>query len=290
MRKQLILMPCLLCFFIYTHLTADSTYWDSSIVRAYVHNSDLQRRWAWSFLAPSLCQLRGDEQILDIGCGDGKITADISRFVPRGGVLGIDPSKSMIEWAVKQYCSKEYPNLSFQEGGFLEPNTSDRYDLIISNCALQHCLDKHEALNNIAGLLKPDGKLLVTVPVIDNSAWREARKTIQTSSKWAVYWEHTSPISFLGCEDYRKLLQEASFLPLRIEKISTTDPFVDREEFLHFCLGTFPPVVPRSLATEFYNEIIDEYIRLSPSVLQQNGVLEARFGRIEIEAKIFITP
>ena len=54
-------------------LTADDTYWDSGLVRAYVHNSELQQRWAWAFLASNLRHLKGDERILDVGCSDGKI-------------------------------------------------------------------------------------------------------------------------------------------------------------------------------------------------------------------------
>jgi len=70
---------------------ADVSYWDGDIVRAYVHNLELQRRWAVAFLAPHLRAARGDERILDIGCGDGKVTADIAKFILEGEVIGIDP-------------------------------------------------------------------------------------------------------------------------------------------------------------------------------------------------------
>jgi ubiquinone/menaquinone biosynthesis C-methylase UbiE len=71
-------------------LNAHTSYWKDHMIRAYVHNSELQRRWAWAFLAPHLKEVSSDANILDIGCGDGKITADISKFVPEGKVVGID--------------------------------------------------------------------------------------------------------------------------------------------------------------------------------------------------------
>ena len=40
--------------------------------------------------------LEGAERVLDIGCGDGKITAEIAARVSRGSVLGVDPSRDMI--------------------------------------------------------------------------------------------------------------------------------------------------------------------------------------------------
>lgn len=267
-----------------TPLAADDTYWDSKLVRAYVHHSDYQRRSAWAFLAVNLQQLKGNERILDMGCGDGKITADVSKFVPQGTVLGIDPSKPMLTWACKQYCSLEYPNLTFQEGGFLEPNISHSFDIIISNCALQHCSNQSQAFENFAKLLKPKGKLWAWIPTMDNAAWKQARHTVQALPKWECYWHNILPRKFLTVEECAELLKGVNLSPQRIEKIETRDPFIDREEFLNFLLGTFTPAVPLKMAREFYEELIDEYLRLLPAAMNPNGVIEARFGRIEIEA------
>jgi trans-aconitate 2-methyltransferase len=284
MLRNFVLILYAFHFYIPTHLPADDTYWDSSIVRAYVHNSDMQRRWAWAFLAPNLQKLKGDEHILDIGCGEGKITADVSRFVPQGSIIGIDPSKPMLGWAKRQYSSTEYPNLTFQEGGFLEPNISGTFDVVVSTCALQHCRNKPQALENVAKLLKPNGKLWIMVPAIDNEAWKQSAKNIQTSPKWACYWENMIPREYLTVDQFVQLLQEANFHVERVEKIQTVDPFVDREELVNFLIGTFTPAVPSDLAREFYNERIDEYLKLLPEALRPNGVIEVRFGRIEIEA------
>lgn len=284
MFKKSMLALCVFHFCILAYLSAEDSYWDSRLVRNYVHNSDLQRRWAWAFLAPNLQKLKGDEQILDIGCGDGKVTADISKFIPQGTILGIDPSTSMLDWAKKQYCALEYPNLSFQEGGLLDPNVSQTFDIVISNCAIQHCSDQPQAFQNLANLLKTGGKLWILIPTMDNEAWNQARKTIQASPKWSCYWQNIMPRKFLTIEEFTSLLQQANLNIQRIEKIKTADPFVDREEFLAFLLGTFNPAVPSDMAKEFFNEMIDEYIRLLPDVLKSNGVLEVRFGRIEAEA------
>jgi trans-aconitate methyltransferase len=189
----------------------------------------------------------------------------------------------MIDWAQKQYCVEEYPNLTFQEGGFLEANMSGPFDVIISNCALQHCSNQSGAFENLTKLLKPNGKLWLMVPS-NNSAWKEARKIVQKSPKWASYWENVLPRQFLSIEEYVELLKKANFFPQRIEKIQTKDPFIDKEEFLNFLLGTFNPAVPSDMARKFYDEMINEYLQLLPDALQANGVVEARFSRVEIEA------
>lgn len=284
MFKRSLLSLCFVNLSFQAQLQADETYWDAKLVRSYIHNSELQRRWAWTFLAPNLKQLQGNESVLDIGCGDGKITADISKFVPEGTILGIDPSVAMIEWAQKQYCSLEYPNLSFQMGGFLENNLSESFDVIISNCALQHCSNQIQALQNAATLLKPGGRLWIMIPAIDNEAWKQARKTLQTAPRWADYWVNMTPRKFFTVEECSELLKTIGLKTQRIEKVKTNDPFVDREEFLHFLLGTFTPAVPPEMAKTFFNELIDEYLRLLPEAENSEGVIQARFGRIEIEA------
>lgn len=284
MLKKLVFVFYVFQICVCAYLQADDTYWDTRLVRLYVHNSELQRRWALAFLASNLQQLNGDEKILDIGCGDGKITADVSKFIPQGHILGIDPSVPMLSWAKKQYSVVEYPNLTFHAGGFLESNTSESFDVIISNCALQHCSDQLQAFKNLSKLLKPNGKLWIMVPALDNQAWKQARKIVQTSPKWASYWKNIPPRKFLTIEEYRKLLSEVGLELQRIERIQTQDPFIDREEFLNFLLGTFTPAVPTDQARDFYNEMIEEYIRLLPEAINTEGVIEVRFGRIEIEA------
>lgn len=57
---------------------------------------------------------QGHEKVLDVGCGDGAITALIAAFVPNGYVLGVDSSANMIDFATKSY-SDLYPNLAFEQ-------------------------------------------------------------------------------------------------------------------------------------------------------------------------------
>jgi trans-aconitate 2-methyltransferase len=65
--------------------------------KEYSKNSTNQYAWGQE-LIPKLT-LKGNEALLDIGCGDGKITAELAKCLPRGIVLGIDNSKEMINLA-----------------------------------------------------------------------------------------------------------------------------------------------------------------------------------------------
>ena len=77
----------------------------------YAANSVVQQTWARELIAR--LKLRGGEHILDVGCGDGKVTAEIANAVPRGSVTGIDASAEMIGFARKTFPAKRFPNLEF---------------------------------------------------------------------------------------------------------------------------------------------------------------------------------
>lgn len=267
----------------------DASYWDETLVSSYVHHSELQRRWAWSFLAQHLKDLKGDEQVLDVGCGDGKITADLSKFVPYGFVVGIDISNPMISWARRQYHPLDYFNLAFLEGGFLSLPEDGPYDLILSCCAFQHCSNQKQALIELSHQLTPEGKLLILVPAppsLTNPAWNQARINIQNSPKWSSYWENYLPRKFPSIEQFRELLESTGFDPVKIEMVPTMDPFNNIQELLYWMEGTFTPIVPQEMRREFYLEWIQEYLRIDPEAFSANGVVFARLGYITIEARI----
>ena len=81
---------------------------------AYAANSAVQQSWARELITK--LKLRGDEHILDVGCGDGKVTAELARAVPRGVVVGMDASGEMISFAQKTFPAKKNSNLKFQTG------------------------------------------------------------------------------------------------------------------------------------------------------------------------------
>ena len=75
---------------------------------SYFYYSDLQR--VFSERALSKFSFVGNESILDVGSGDGKVTVSLSFRVPEGKVLGVDTSWPMLSFAKTKYPEKIYPN------------------------------------------------------------------------------------------------------------------------------------------------------------------------------------
>src|SRR5271170_7561241 len=97
----------------------------------YAANSVVQQIWARElFVRLNLC---GDEHILDVGCGDGKVTAEIAGAVPRGSATGTDTSPQMIAFAKKTFPPEKFPNLGFQVMDARKIKFPRRFDLVFSN-------------------------------------------------------------------------------------------------------------------------------------------------------------
>ena len=102
--------------------------------------------------------LKGSERILDIGCGDGKITAAVARRVPHGSVLGIDASREMIAFASSNFLQD---NLHFENVDVRALTRRDEFDLILSFNALHWVVDQAAALRTIHTALKPTGRAIL---------------------------------------------------------------------------------------------------------------------------------
>src|SRR5689334_23006402 len=88
-------------------MTLQAVQWNA---QDYAEHS--QGQYGWGLSNVERLALRGTEWVLDIGSGDGKLTAEIARRVPGGRVLGVDNAANMVEFA-RQSHATEFSNLSF---------------------------------------------------------------------------------------------------------------------------------------------------------------------------------
>jgi trans-aconitate 2-methyltransferase len=74
--------------------------------------------------------LLGFERVIDIGCGDGKVTAAIASTMPNGTVTGIDSSPEMIGFAQQHFPKTCHPNLTFIRMDARYLTFSEEFDII----------------------------------------------------------------------------------------------------------------------------------------------------------------
>ncbi len=164
------------------------TEWDA---RSYNRVSALQRWLAEKSLAS--LTLDGGERVLDLGCGDGTITAEIAGRVPRGSVLGVDASHAMVTFASERFSRTTHPNLAFQVGDAAQLDVGDRFDLIVSFNCLHWVRDQAAALGGIRAALAPSGRTHLRL-VCEGSrrSLEDVIEDTRSTAAWAPYFPRPS--------------------------------------------------------------------------------------------------
>lgn len=104
-------------------------------------------------------ELRGDETVLDAGCGSGRVTRLLLERLPRGRVIAVDASPAMAARAREEL--REVARVAVREADLtrLRVAPGERVDAVFSNATFHWVLD-HEALfAALAGALRPGGRI-----------------------------------------------------------------------------------------------------------------------------------
>lgn len=258
--------------------------WDAE---DYARHSSAQQSWARELIKK--LNLRGDETVLDIGCGDGKVTAELVALLPDGEILGIDNSAAMLDLARYNFPWSSYPNLSFQERDARELVCEQEFDLIFSNAALHWVQDHLPVLTGISRALRLGGCTLLQMAGKGNAAAILAvlDEIIQTQ-EWQQYFvDFTFPYGFYGPELYTMWLKKAGLHPLRVELIAKDMSYPDRAGLEGWVRTTWLPYterIPVEQRAAFITDLVDRYLAKHP--LDSQGQVHVGMVRLEVEASL----
>src|SRR5262245_34325089 len=190
------------------------TEWHAS---AYNRQSSLQQAMAEEQL--DWLTLSGNERVLDIGCGDGKITAEIAGRVPRGSVLGVDPSHDMIAFASNRFTTPAHANLRFEVADARRLAYRNVFDLVVSFNALHWVPEQDAALRAIRSALKPNGRaLLRMVPAGPRESLEDVIEEIHQRPRWiGSFANFRRPYVHFTPEEYRALAEAARLRVVRLD-------------------------------------------------------------------------
>ncbi|MGB5686941.1 MAG: methyltransferase domain-containing protein [Candidatus Electrothrix sp.] len=253
----------------------------------YARHSSAQQGWARELM--SKLDLQGYEAVLDIGCGDGKITAEIAALLPDGEVLGVDNSEDMLDLAREEFSWAEHPNLSFQQRDARELAYQAEFDIIFSNAALHWLQDHRPVLIGISRALKLEGRILLQMAGTGNAASLLAvLDELIVAEEWQQYFvDFTFPYGFYGPELYSILLKEAGLHPVRVELIPKDMSYPDRAGLEGWVRTSWLPYterVPIERREAFIIELVDRYLAEYP--VDSKGYVHVSMMRLEVEASL----
>ncbi len=200
--------------------------------------------------------------LLDVGCGDGRITAAVAARIPEATVVGLDPSPRMI--AVAPAAG----NLSFELGDVVSMTYAQRFDAAISFNALHWVSDQQRALERIAAALRPSGRaLLVFVCRGPRPSLEDVAMEVATTVRWRAFFAgFEAPFVHPEVTAWSLLAERCGLAVRSSDMQDLTWDFGSREAFQRWCevgFGAWTARLPAASTTEFVTEVTDAYASVS---------------------------
>jgi trans-aconitate 2-methyltransferase len=180
--------------------------WDAA---AYAKVSAPQQRWASEQF--ERLALRGDEVVLDAGCGTGNITAQLAGMVPSGRVYGVDAAPSMVEHAAAALRDRDNVTVLCQD--LVELELPEPVDVVFSNATFHWILDHAALFAALHRALRPGGRLVAQCGGRGNVAqFFAAADSVAAEEPFEHYFTGwRNPRNFAGPQETADRLRAAGF-------------------------------------------------------------------------------
>ena len=174
--------------------------------------------------------LRGDETVLDAGCGSGRVTQALVQRLPRGHVIGVDGSAGMIAAAAQRLGD----SAELIVGDLAELDLGGRQVDAVFSSAVFHWLADHEVLfGQLHAVLRPAGRLVAQCGGEGNTPeLLTATLAVGARKPFAPYLDSWSPWNFAGPGVTADRLRAAGFTDVRTGLVQRPAPYEDLREWL----------------------------------------------------------
>jgi trans-aconitate 2-methyltransferase len=253
-----------------------TTDWDA---KTYDRLAAPQEEWGRRVL--ERFSLEGSETVLDAGCGSGRVTKLLLERLPRGQVVGVDGSPSMIETARESLAEHgnqvRLVNLDLLElsPDLLEAEAGQRsVDVVFSNATFHWIADHDRLFEAIHSVLRPGGRLVAQCGGKGNVLeWVAAVRGAADQEPFAPHIGGFEPWNFAGPDETERRLADAGFEQVRcwLEETPPILPDDPREYVAVVGLAPHQERLPEELREPFVDSVVGElpqppelrYIRLN---------------------------
>ena len=194
--------------------------------------------------------LRGDETVLDAGCGTGSVTRLLRERLPRGRVIAVDAAPSMVEEARALLPA----DVDVRQADLLELELEAPVDAMLSTATFHWVPDHERLFARLHAALKPGGRLVAQCGghgnvVADKQAGLDVADEppyAEHFAGWAPDWQFATP------EDTERRLRAAGFGDVWcwLSRVDV-DPGDPAGYLRAICLGPFVDRLPEDLREPF---------------------------------------
>jgi trans-aconitate 2-methyltransferase len=215
-------------------------------------------------------ELSGDELVLDAGCGSGRITQALIERLPRGRVIAVDQSPSMVD-AAKQRLGQ---TADIRVVDLLELDLGEPIDAAISTATFHWIADHDLLFRRLHAALRPGGQLVAQCGGEGNITILRGRVAPLLERK--PYVEHfrdwRPPWNYAGAEQTHERLLSAGFASAKCWlEPAPREPEHPREFLSTIVLGPHVQRLPEQLREQFMDDALEaigapvvvDYVRLN---------------------------
>lgn len=245
--------------------------WDAS---GYDRLADPQEEWGLEVLAR--LELRGDETVLDAGCGSGRVTRHLINRLPEGKVIGVDGSPSMIEVA-RRNLGAYGDRVELFVSDLLALDLDQAVDAVFSNATFHWILDHQRLFDRLFAALRPGGAMEAQCGGIGNVAeWKRAIEAVEGDERFSAYLRGMPDTHYFATiDDTRRRLDRAGF---EVGRVWLEDRVVEPREPREFARVVGLAKHMARLPAELHGALVDAVVAAMPRPL----VL--RYVRLNISA------
>jgi trans-aconitate 2-methyltransferase len=244
--------------------------WDAGTYHRLAAN---QEEWGAEVL--ERLALRGDETVLDAGCGSGRVTRLVAERLPSGRVIGIDASPAMIEEARSNLAGLG-DRVELRVANLTELELPDPVDAVFSNATFHWIADHDLLFARLAAAMRPGAPLEAQCGGEGNVAeWTRAIQAIAGEERFAPYFRGMGqPWNFSSVGDTEARLERAGFEVGRVWlERRTYEPPEPREYVRSVGLSAHLARLPDEVKDDFIDAVLGsmlrplrlEYVRLNIS-------------------------
>jgi trans-aconitate 2-methyltransferase len=227
---------------------------------------------AWAKPVLDRLELRGDETVLDAGCGSGRVTQLLIERVPDGKVIAVDAAPAMVAKAREALGGRA--EVLLQDLAALRlPNP---VDAVFSNAVFHWVLDHDRLFKRLFDTLEPGGRMEAQCGGAGNiQTFHDAVSRLADRPPFSSYFEGWSgPWNFATADETAARLERVGFTDVRcwLEDWPVEPP--EPHEYLRtVCLGHHLEQLPDELRDTLVGRVVDtlgspltlEYVRLNVS-------------------------
>lgn len=249
--------------------------------KKYEKASSHQKEWGRKLIFE--LGLKGNERLLDLGCGDGSLTVQLAELLPEGEVVGIDASQGMIDVA----STRERSNLRFFRLDINHMEYENQFDVVFSNATLHWIKDHQRLLQNVHRALRDDGRIRFDFAgdgncshffsVVRDAITRDEFNSFFTAFEWPWYMP--------SVDEYEILAKSSGLHCVRVWGENVDRFFPDKEMMIRWVdqpsLVPFLAFVPDPVKTSFREYVVN---RMIEETKQEDGRCFETFRRINVSA------